>query len=465
MFAEVVMNGTCAQFLNRRFGLDERRTTVSTEVLAGVTTFMTMAYILAVNPSILSAAGMDAGAVFTATALSACLATVCMALTANLPFALAPGMGLNAFFAFTVAPVYGWQLALLAVFVEGVIFILLSCVNAREAIFNAIPQTLKYSVSVGIGLFICFIGLKSGGIVVSAPATTVTLGNLGRVTTLLCIFGLVATVVMCIKKVKGALLWGILLTYALGICCQAAGLYLPDPKAGMYSLYPTNAAGDIALVSLPPSLAKCNLISVWAGGSMPSVPLLDFIPIVFAFLFVDVFDTIGTLIGVSGKAGLLDQDGRLPQLKPALFSDAIGTTLGAVMGTSTVTTFVESAAGVAEGGRTGLTSLTCAALFLAALFLSPVFGAIPAFATAPALIVVGLFMIESITKINFADFEEAFPAFICIVMMPFAYSISDGLVFGVLSYVLVKILCGGAGKVSLVMYGIAALFLLKLIAA
>lgn len=449
--------------LERLFKLKERNTTVGIEIMAGITTFMTMAYILAVNPGILGDAGMDRGAVFTATALSAFVATTCMAFFANLPFALAAGMGLNAYFAYTVAPQFGWQVALLAVFIEGIIFILLSFVNAREAIFNGIPKSLKSAVGVGIGLFICFIGLLNSGIIVGSPATKVTLGNLKSLTVLLALIGLIITAVLSVRRVKGALLWGILITYALGIACQAAGIYVPNPEAGMFSLYPTNSAGEVTIISLPPALGEYTLFGAFSSGALSKIGIIDLITVVFAFLFVDIFDTIGTLIGVSTKANMLDENGRLPALKPALLSDAVGTVFGSFLGTSTVTTYVESAAGVAEGGRTGLTALTTAILFLLALIFSPVFGAIPAFATAPALIMVGLFMTEAILKIDFSDYSEAFPAFLCIVMMPFAYSISEGLIFGVLSFVIVKVLSGKSKDVSGIMYVIALLFLVKIL--
>lgn len=437
------------------FKLKENKTTVAIEVMAGITTFMTMAYILIVNPDILSASGMDRGAVFTATVLSAVVATVCMALLANYPFALAPGMGLNAFFAFTVAPQYGWQMALLAVFVEGLIFLLLSLFNVREAIFDSIPKNLKHAVSVGIGLFIAFIGFKNAGIVVSDPATSVALGDVTAVGPFLALVGVVLTVVMVIKGVKGALLWGILATYLIGIFAQVTGFYEPNPEIGVYSLFPSG------LVSMPPSLAGNNLFS--AFGSLGQFNVFDLIVIVFTFLFVDVFDTIGTLIGVSSKANMLDKNGKLPRIKGALLADAIGTTVGAVLGTSTVTTYVESAAGVSDGGRTGLTSIVTAGCFLLALFFSPIFGAIPAFATAPALIVVGLFMIESVTKIDFSDFSEGFPAFMTIILMPLTYSISEGLVFGVLSYVFIKAFTGKSKALNPVILIIAVFFILKLV--
>ena len=450
-------------FLEKTFKLKEHNTTVSTEVYAGITTFMTMAYILAVNPSILSAAGMDGGAVFTATAISAVIATLCMAFFANLPFVLASGMGLNAYFAYTIAPQYGWQVALLAVFIEGIIFISLSFFNVREAIFDAIPKTLKHAVSVGIGLFICLIGLINSGVIVSDPATTVALGDIKSVTSVLTLLGLIITIVFSIKRIKGALLWGILITYTAGIICQATGLYVPDPAAGLYSLYPSDANGNFAIISMPPSIGEFNLISAVSSGNMSSIGFFDMAVVVFAFLFVDIFDTIGTVIGVSEKAGMLDKNGKLPKLKQVLLADAIGTTAGAMLGTSTVTTYVESAAGVADGGRTGLTSVVSAILFFMALIFFPIFGAIPSFATTPALVAVGLFMMASITKIDFDSLDEAFPAFICIVMMPFAYSISEGLIFGVLSYVILKVLTGKSKDVKPIMYVIAALFFIKLL--
>jgi AGZA family xanthine/uracil permease-like MFS transporter len=446
--------------MEKFFKLKENRTTVSTEVIAGITTFMTMAYILVVNPDILQNAGMSWGSVFTATVLASCAATVVMALLANYPFALAPGMGLNAFFAFTVVISEGhsWQVALLAVFVEGILFLLLSFVNLREAIFNAVPKNLKYAVSVGIGIFICFVGLQNAKIIVPNGSTLVALtpSPLGDVRVVLALLGLILTGTLVARKVKGALLWGILGTYLVGIICQLMGWYVPDPAAGLYSLFPSG------VVTLPPSIAEYNLISAFSSGNFANLNILDFVVIVFAFLFVDVFDTIGTLIGVSGKANMLDKDGKLPRIKEALLADAVGTTVGAVLGTSTVTTYIESAAGVTEGGRTGLTALVTAGLFLLALFFSPIFSAIPSFATAPALIVVGVYMMQSVNKIDFGDFTEAVPAFLTIVMMPLAYSISWGLVFGVLSYVLLKLLTGRQKELNLVVAVIALLFVLKL---
>lgn len=451
--------------LEKLFHLKEQRTDVRTEVIAGVTTFMTMAYILAVNPNILAEAGMDRGAVFTATALASFIATCLMALWSNYPFVLAPGMGLNAYFAYTVVigMGYTWQMALAAVFIEGLVFILLSLTNVREAIFNAIPMNLKHAVSVGIGLFIAFIGLQNAKIVVDS-ATLVGIfsfkGSLVQgtfntegITVLLAFIGILITAVLLVKKVKGNILWGILITWGLGILCQFTGLYKPAPEAGFYSLLPDFSAG-ISIPSLAPTFMHMDFSKVFT---------LDFAVIMFAFLFVDMFDTLGTLIGVASKADLLDKDGKLPKIKGALMSDAVGTSIGAVLGTSTTTTFVESASGVAEGGRTGLTSIVAALLFGVSLFLSPIFLAIPSFATAPALVVVGFLMMTSITKIDFNDFTEAIPCFICIIAMPFMYSISEGISLGIISYVLVNVISGKAKdkKISIIMYVLAVLFLLK----
>ena len=430
------------EFLEKRFRLHENGTNVKTELAAGLTTFMTMAYILIVNPSILSATGMDSGALLTATAVAAFLGTLFMSLFANYPFALAPGMGLNAYFAYTVVLQYGysWQMALAAVFVEGIIFILLSVTSVREAIFNSIPQTLKTATSVGIGLYIAFIGMQNAGIVVAESSTLVALGDVKSLPVALALIGTVITVTMVIRKVKGALLWGILITYGLGLICQDVSL-VPG-----------------GVVALPPSI-----LPVFGKMDFSNILSLEFATVIFSFLFVDLFDTLGTLIGVSTKAGFLDKNGRLPRIKGALLADACATTAGAVLGTSTVTTFVESASGVTDGGRTGLTSLTTAVLFLLALFFSPIITAIPSFATTPALITVGLFMIESVVKIDFSDYTEGFPAFLNILMMVVCYSISEGLVFGVLSYVILKVLSGRRKELSPVIIVIAVLFFLKLI--
>ena len=430
--------------LEKIFHLKENKTDVRTEVIAGVTTFMTMAYILAVNPNILEASGMDRGAVFTATALSAFIATCLMALLSNYPFVLAPGMGLNAYFAYTVVlgMGYSWQQALAAVFVEGLIFILLSLTNVREAIFNSIPMNLKHAVSVGIGLFIAFKSAVKDG----------TFNSMG-ITVLLALIGILVTAVLLVKNIKGSILWGILITWGLGIICQFVGLYVPNPELGFFSLLPDFSNG-ISVPSMAPTFMKMDFSIVFS---------LDFVVIMFAFLFVDMFDTLGTLIGVASKADMLDKDGKLPKIKGALLSDAVGTSVGAVCGTSTVTTFVESASGVAEGGRTGLTAIVAAILFGLSLFLSPIFLAIPSFATAPALIVVGFLMLTSITKIDFNDYTEAIPCFIAIIAMPFMYSISEGIAMGVISYVVINLVAGKAKekKISVLMYVLAVLFILK----
>lgn len=405
---------------------------------------MTMAYILAVNPSVLSACGMDSGAVFTATALAALIATLLMAAFSNYPFVLAPGMGLNAYFSYTVVLQmgYSWQTALAAVFIEGIVFILLSLTNVREAIFNAIPMNLKHAVSVGIGLFIAFIGLQNAHIVVDS-ATLVGvysfkssvengLFNSEGITVVLALVGILVTGILVVKGVKGNILWGILITWGLGILCQLLGIYQVNPEIGMYSLLPDFSNG-ISVPSLAPTLMQMDFSGILS---------LDFFVVMFAFLFVDLFDTLGTLIGVASKADMLDKDGKLPRIRGALLSDAIGTSVGAMLGTSTTTTFVESASGVAEGGRTGLTAVVAAILFGLSLFLSPIFLAIPSFATAPALVVVGFLMLTSITKINFDDFTEAIPAYVAIIAMPFMYSISEGIAMGVISYVVINVVTG-----------------------
>ena len=454
--------------LDKIFHLKENHTDVKTEVMAGITTFMTMAYILAVNPNILSASGMDRGAVFTATALSAFIATCLMALLSNYPFVLAPGMGLNAYFTYTVVlgMGYTWQQALAAVFAEGIIFILLSLTNVREAIFNSIPMNLKHAVSVGIGLFIAFIGLQNAKIVVGNDSTLVSIFSFKSsvaegtfssqgITVLLALIGVLVTAILLAKNVKGGILWGILITWILGIICQLTHLYVPNADLGYYSLLPDFSNG-ISVASMMPTFMKMDFSIVFS---------LDFVVIMFAFLFVDMFDTLGTLIGVASKADMLDKDGKLPKIKGALLSDAVGTSVGAVCGTSTVTTFVESASGVAEGGRTGLTSLVAGVLFALSLLLSPIFLAIPSFATAPALIVVGYLMLTSVTKIDFNDMTEAIPCFIAIIAMPFMYSISEGISMGVISYVVINVITGKAKekKISLLMYILAVLFILKYI--
>ena len=425
--------------LEKVFKLSENKTDAKTEILAGITTFMTMAYILAVNPSILSATGMDSGAVFTATALAAFIGTLLMAIFANYPFALAPGMGLNAYFAYTVVlgMGYSWEYALTAVFAEGIIFILLSATNVREAIFNAIPQNLKAAVSVGIGLFIAFIGLQNAKIVIGGSTllqlfsvdkynevngVSASFNDVG-ITVLLAIIGIIVTGILVVKNIKGNILWGILITWLLGIICQFTGLYVPNADLGFYSLLP-NFSNGLSIPSLSPIFCKLDFSGIFS---------LNFIVILFAFLFVDLFDTIGTLIGVSAKADMLDENGKLPRIKGALMADAVATTVGAVIGTSTTTTFVESASGVSEGGRTGLTSVTTAILFGLSLFLSPIFLAIPSFATAPALVIVGLYMLTNVTNIDFNDMSEAIPCYVCIIAMPFFYSISEGISMGVIT--------------------------------
>lgn len=426
--------------LEKFFKLSENKTNVKTEVLAGITTFMTMAYILAVNPDILSATGMDKHAVFTATALSAFIATIVMALVARLPFALAPGMGLNAFFAFTVVLTmgYSWQFALTAVFLEGIIFLLLTIFNIRELIVNAIPLTLKHAVSAGIGLFIAFIGLQNAGLIVNNDATLVGLGDVGSPSVLVALGGIVLTAVLLARKVKGALLIGILVAAAAGIPLGVTKM----PEG--------------SLVDLPPSVAP-----VFMKMKFEHIFSFDMLVVLFTFLFVDMFDTVGTLVGVSSKAGMLDKDGNVPRVKQALLADSIGTFTGAILGTSTVTTYVESASGVSEGGRTGLTSLTTAGLFLVALFFAPLFTMVPAAATAPALVLVGFFMMSPILKIDFDNYTESIPAFITIIMMPLTYSIAEGIVFGILSFVLLKVLSGKFRDISVVTIVLAILFILK----
>ena len=446
------------------FKLKENGTTVKTEIAAGITTFMTMAYILAVNPNILSAAGMDGTAVLLATCLASFIGTVCMAFMANLPFALSAGMGLNAFFAFTVVGNYGysWQLALLAVFIEGLIFIVLSLTKVREAIFNSIPLSLKKAVSVGIGLFIAFIGLQNAGLTVNNDSTLVSLVsfrdnfNTSGICALLAVVGLFLTAILYVKRVKGSILIGIIGTWVLGILCQLVGLYKPD-MVSYFSLIPSFSFTDFT--KLGETFGQCFNVS------FDGVGIVNFIVVIFAFLFVDMFDTLGTLIGVSTKANMLDEKGRLPQIKPALLADAIATSAGAVLGTSTTTTFVESSAGVAAGGRTGLTALVTALLFLVSTLFAPIFTAIPSFATAPALIIVGFLMFSAITEIKFSadNFTSAIPAYLCVLAMPLFYSISEGISIGVISYVLLNLICGKRKEINPIMYVLAVLFILKYI--
>lgn len=451
--------------LEKIFKLKENNTNVKTEIVAGLTTFMTMAYILAVNPSILSDAGMDSTAVLLATCLASFIGTACMALMANLPFALSAGMGLNAYLAYTVVQGYGypWQVALLAVFIEGVIFILLSLTNVREAIFNAIPMQLKNAVSVGIGLFIAFIGLQNAGLSVNSESTLVTLVsftdnfNTAGISALLAVVGTLLTAILYIKNVKGSILIGILGTWCLGMLCQLCGVYVPNVAEGFYSLYPTFEFTDFTKISL--TFGQCFNVD------MSGVGIFNFIVIVFSFLFVDLFDTIGTLIGVSAKANMLDKDGKLAKVRPALLADAIATTAGAVLGTSTVTTVVESSAGVAAGGRTGLSSITTAVMFLVSMLFAPIFTAIPSFATAPALIIVGFLMFSSITsiKLNTKNYTSAIPAYLCILAMPLFYSVAEGISIGIISYVVINLICKKGRDIKPIMYVLAVLFVLKYI--
>ena len=448
----------------KMFKLSDHHTTLRTEVMAGITTFMTMAYILAVNPSILGSTGMDPTAVLLATALASCLGTVCMAFMANLPFALSAGMGLNAFMAYTVVAGYGysWQVALLAVFIEGLVFIVLSLTNVREAIFNAIPLTLKKGVSVGIGLFIAFIGLQNAGLSVDS-STLVTITSFtdnfhtAGICALLALIGLFITAVLYIRHVKGAILFGILATWIIGMLCQLTGLYVPNAEAGFYTLFPTFGMTDFTKLGL--TFGQCFNVDFGAVG------ILNFVVFIFSFLFVDIFDTLGTLIGVATKAKMLDKDGKLPRIKPALLSDAIATSAGAILGTSTTTTFVESASGVAVGGRTGLTALVTGVLFLISTLFAPIFTAIPSFATAPALIMVGFLMVGTVTEIRFDldNLTEAIPAYLAIISMPLFYSISEGISMGVISYVLLNLAAGKGKKVTPLMYVLAVLFILKYI--
>lgn len=428
--------------LEKLFKLSENKTDVKTEVIAGITTFMTMAYILVINPSILGDAGMDQGAVFVATAVSAAVATLVMAFFANYPFVLAPGMGLNAFFAYTVVKTmgYSWQFALTAVFIEGIIFILLTFLNVREKIIDCIPETLKNAVTAGIGMYIAFIGMANVGIVKQGGAI-LQIGNLRDPLVVLTIAGLIVTGVLLVRNVKGALLVGMLITSVAGMVLGLVDL----PKG---------------IVSVPPSLAP--IFGAFLQPDKAQIFSFQMLVIVFTFLFVDLFDTIGCLVGLSAKAGMLDENGKLPRAKQALFADAIGTTFGAILGTSTVTTYIESAAGVAEGGRTGLTALVSGMLFLVSIFFAPLFTAIPAQATAPILILVGVMMATAMLKIDFNDMTEAIPAFLTIVMMPLAYSIAEGLVFGIVSYAGIKLFSGKGKTVTTALYVLAVLFIVKI---
>lgn len=426
--------------LKKLFGFDPKQNTVRTEIMAGITTFLTMAYILAVNPNILGETGMDKGALFTTTVLMSALPTIFMALYAKLPLALAPGMGLNAFFAYTVCMVmgYSWQFALTAVFLEGLVFLLLTVTNLREKIVDVIPTTLKNAISAGIGLYIAFIGLKSAGIIVNNEATLVSLGDLTYGSALLGAIGIIITSFLLVKRVKGALLFGILATTLVGI--------------------PLGVTHINGVFSIPPSVDPIFMKFEW-----DHIFTKDMVVVVFTFLFVDLFDCIGTVIGVSNRAGMVKEDGKIPRLKEIFMVDSVSTAAGAMMGTSTVAVYVESAAGVNEGGRTGLTSFVTGACFLLALFFAPLFLAIPAAATTPVLVLVGLMMMSSVLKIDFDDYSESIPAFICILLMPLTYSISEGIVLGHLSYVFINLLSGKFKKISIGMYILAAIFLIKFI--
>ena len=424
--------------LTKLFGFDPKNTTVRTEIIAGLTTFLTMAYILAVNPAILGDAGMDKGALFTTTALISAIATLLMAVIAKLPFALAPGMGLNAFFAYTIclAMGYSWQFALTAVFLEGIIFILLTVTNLREMIVYCLSDSIKNAISVGIGMFIAYIGLQNAGIIVGNNATQVTLGDIGAATPILAIAGTIITAVLLVKNIKGALLIGILLITIIGIPCGITTMQ--------------------GVISTPPSIEPIFCKIEWSN-----IFTTDMLLVVCTLLFLDLFDTMGTLIGVSTRANMIDNKGRIPRLNQAFMADAIATTAGAMLGTSTTTTYVESASGVAQGGRSGLTAFVVGCCFTVTLLFSPLFLSIPSAATAPVLVIVGLLMIEPIRNINFSDYTESIPAFICIVTMPLTYSISDGILLGMIAYVLFNALCGKFRKITPTMYILAILFILK----
>ena len=467
-------------FLGKVFKLKRNRTTVKTEIVAGITTFMTMAYILAVNPNLLSIAGIPRGGVFMATAVAAVVGTLLMAFMSNYPFVLAPGMGLNAFLTFGVVlgMGYSWQFALLAVFVEGIVFLALSLTPIREGIFNAIPLTLKRAVAAGIGLFICFIALQTAKVIVNNDATLVSLQNFTTtdfhtqgITAILALVGTLLTGFMLVKGLKGAILLGILATWGLGMLAQATGVFVPDPAAGYFSTYPSFTMGDIAntFTEFGQTVGALFNSESWThtqGGEIVKsgwtlVKTLDFFVVMFAFFFVDLFDTLGTLIGVSMKGGFLDKYGKLPRISGALCADSIATSVGAVLGTSTTTTYVESASGVVAGGRTGLTAVTSAVLFALAILFAPVFLAIPGFATAPALIIVGYMMLSSCADVDWCDAGEAVPAFLAIAAMPFTYSISDGIMFGIIAYTVINALAGNFKRIHWIMYILTVLFLAK----
>lgn len=467
--------------LEKLFKLAENKTNVRTELLAGLTTFMTMAYILAVNPGILSASGMPKGGIFLATVIAAALGSILMAFFSNYPFVLAPGLGLNAFFSYTVVLTmgYSWQFALLAVFVEGLLFLALSLTPVRKAIFNSIPISLKTAVAVGIGLFITFIALQGAKVVVNNDATLVGMVNFHNadfhtagIWALLALLGTILTAIMVVKKIRAAILLGIFATWFMGIVCELAGIYVPNPANGYFSIVPQFSSyfSDLGKTFSEFGVTFGALFnsSSWthlqngsvAGQGWSLVTSLDFFVVMFAFFFVDLFDTLGTLIGVSMKGGFL-KNGQLSRINGALYADSIATAAGAVLGTSTTTTYVESASGVAAGGRTGLTAVGAAGLFLASILLAPIFLAVPSFATAPALMIVGFYMVSSVVKINFSSYGEAIPAFICIAAMPLTYSISDGIMFGVVSYTLINLLTGKRKRINIVMGILSILFVLK----
>lgn len=458
--------------MEKLFKLKEKGTDVRTELIAGLTTFMAMAYILAVNPSILSASGMDAGSVFSATGVASAIACFLMGLIGNFPFALSAGMGLNAYFTYSVVMGLGvsWQVALAAVFVEGVIFLLLSVVNVREAMFEAIPLSLKSAVSAGIGLFITIIALINAKVLQASQSTVVSLisfhsafdkeynvMDLQVCSAVLCLIGIVITAYLVHKKVKGNILLGILITWVLGIIAQVFGIYRPNPEAGFYSVIPNH------VFALPASMAPTFGAFMKGFGEIKSISLINFIVVIVSFLFVDIFDTLGTLIGCAKAGGMLNEKGRLHNVKYALFADAVGTTVGAVCGTSTVTTFVESASGIEAGGRTGLTAITVGVLFLVAMFFWPIFSVIPSFATAPALVIVGYLMMKHVVDIPWDDATESVPAFLAILAMPFFYSISEGIAFGIISYVVINLVSGNGKKITPTLFVIAVLFILKYI--
>ena len=458
--------------MEKIFKFREKGTDVKTEILAGITTFMAMAYILAVNPSILSASGMDAGSVFSATGVASAIACFLMGLIGNFPFALSAGMGLNAYFTYSVVFGLGvsWQVALAAVFVEGVIFLLLSVVNVREAMFEAIPLSLKSAVSAGIGLFITIIALINAKVLQASDSTVVSLisfhsafdkeynvMDLQVCSAVLCLIGIVVTAYLVHKKVKGNILLGILITWVLGIIAQIFGIYRPNPEAGFYSVIPNG------VFALPASMAPTFGAFMKGFGEIKSISLINFIVVIVSFLFVDIFDTLGTLIGCAKAGGMLNERGRLHNVKYALFADAVGTTVGAVCGTSTVTTFVESASGIEAGGRTGLTAITVGILFLVAMFFWPIFSVIPSFATAPALVIVGYLMMKHVVDIPWDDATESVPAFLAILAMPFFYSISEGIAFGIISYVVINLVSGNGKKITPTLFVIAILFILKYI--